>query len=79
MNLVKGAGIFLCTILLTGIVGEVLAQKSMAEQTALQNCLLEALATAGDGVTVGELKAQCQQPARTVRPLQSKKPASKSG
>ncbi len=61
MELIKGAGIVLCTVLLTGICfGEVMAENSMEEQTALQNCLLRALAKAEDGVTVGELKAQCK-------------------
>jgi phospholipase A1 len=32
----------------------------MTQQTALQNCLFKALTTAEDGVTVGELKAQCE-------------------
>ncbi len=61
MELKQGAGLFLCTVLLVGIgVGEVLAKNSMAEQTAMHDCLLRALATVGDRVTVGELKTRCE-------------------
>lgn len=61
MGLKQGAEIFFCTILLVGIgIGEVLAKNSMAKQRAMQDCLLEALATAEDGVTVGELKTRCE-------------------
>jgi phospholipase A1 len=40
-------------------IGDVWAGNSTTEQTAFEDCLLKALATAGDGVTVGELKSRC--------------------
>jgi hypothetical protein len=40
--------------------GEAEAKDSMTGQTAMRECLLNALAMAEDGVTVGELNAQCE-------------------
>lgn len=57
-GLVKGLVLFSLVFLLT--ISTALARTAEADQPALQDCLLDALAKAESGVTVGELKSQCK-------------------
>jgi phospholipase A1 len=62
LELKKGVRFFLwCMALLPCFgVGEAGGNDSLTGQKAMQECLLNALATAEDGVTVGDLKTQCE-------------------
>ena len=63
-GLVKGLMLFSLVPLLT--ISTALAETAEAKQTALQECLLKSLETASGGMTVDELRAQCQAEKLTV-------------